>query len=143
MIDPATLNRDDIGRIALVVSPLTGQQVEMVITSYERGPLDAGLIYVAALNTPDPRPTPLYGAVVTRTERRAVQVYRYGLARRPLQMGAQPRGFLINPGLLNKEPDHSNPGHRFGFLDYPERLSDEDVKGYELTAFGRMWVESE
>jgi hypothetical protein len=69
-----------------------------------------------------------------------MKVYRYGLERRPLQLGAQPRGFIIDSTLIRPygQPDIENPLRRFGCIDYAEKLSDEDVRAYELNFLGEV-----
>lgn len=71
---------------------------------------------------------------------KTITAHRYGLQYRPLSLGAQPRGFIIDPTLIPRygDPDWQNPEKRFGCLDYPEKLSDEDVKSYELHYFGEV-----
>ena len=65
-------------------------------------------------------------------------IYRYGLARRPLQIGAQPKGFILSPGTSRMEPDYDQPDQRFGTIDYPVKLSDADAKAYELSFLGEV-----
>lgn len=67
-------------------------------------------------------------------------LYRYGLQFRPLQGGAQPKGFIPNPEGYRSTPDWENPDTRYGWLDYPTKLSDEDVKAYELKYLGEVTV---
>ncbi|MEQ1761571.1 MAG: hypothetical protein ABL984_00360 [Pyrinomonadaceae bacterium] len=77
-------------------------------------------------------------AVPTRFER-AELAYRYGLEFRPCGVGAQPSGFIIDPTLVRFTPDEENPRRRFGVLDYPEKLSEEDAKTYQLNYLGVVW----
>ena len=70
-----------------------------------------------------------------------IVAHRYGLQFRPCSIGAQPRGFIPDPTLVPPygQPDWQNPEKRFGCLDYPERLSEQDVKAFELHYFGPVW----
>ena len=52
--------------------------------------------------------------------------YTYGLNYRPLQIGAQPKGWII--GSLREHPDY-----RHGTIQYPEPLTDQEIASYELT----------
>ena len=53
--------------------------------------------------------------------------WRYGLRYRSMQIGAQPKGFIIG---TQGPRDASFP---FGSIEYPRRLSDAEVEAYELT----------
>jgi len=54
--------------------------------------------------------------------------WTYGLRNRPLSIGAQPRGWIIDS--LKGEGDGGR--FRFGTIDYPRELTPEEVSGYEL-----------
>jgi len=62
-------------------------------------------------------------------------VYRYGLRFRPLSLGAQPKGFIPNPLLFQREINYANR-YRWGYVDYPFMLSAEDLKAYEMEYVG-------
>lgn len=64
-----------------------------------------------------------------------MKVYRYGLERRPAQLGAVPKGFIPDP---TSKPDPENHTVRHGWIDYPAPLSEEDVKSYELVIIGEI-----
>lgn len=64
-----------------------------------------------------------------------MRVFRYGLRFRPPQLGAVPRGFIPDPSMTRNVPDYSQE-FRFGFLDYPKKLTPEDERSYELTFVG-------
>jgi hypothetical protein len=66
----------------------------------------------------------------------STKVYRYGMRYRPLQVGAQPRGFIPNPSNYRGQPDH-NDHYRWGYIDYPTPLSEQDIKAYELEFVGQ------
>ena len=51
--------------------------------------------------------------------------YTYGLVYRPLQIGAQPKGYII--GSLKDSPDY-----RFGTIQYPRPLTNDELKSYEM-----------
>ena len=51
--------------------------------------------------------------------------YTYGMIYRPLQIGAQPKGYII--GSLREHPDY-----RHGTIQYPRQLSEDEIKSYEL-----------
>lgn len=57
--------------------------------------------------------------------------YRYGLIARPPSIGAVPPGYII--GSERKSTDF-----RFGTIDYPRRLTDEEVYRYELVFVGEF-----
>lgn len=66
-----------------------------------------------------------------------MKVYRYGLQHRPLQNGAQPRGYIPDPvHARTHDRQAAEPEVRFGWLDYPAPLSEADVKAYELNPLG-------
>jgi hypothetical protein len=53
--------------------------------------------------------------------------YTYGLRYRPMQIGAQPKGFIIGsvvPGPLGR--------HTFGTVQYPFELTPEQCRSYEI-----------
>lgn len=51
--------------------------------------------------------------------------YTYGLVYRPLQIGAQPKGYII--GSLRDHPDY-----RHGTIQYPSPLTEDAMESYEL-----------
>ena len=51
--------------------------------------------------------------------------YTYGLVYRPLQIGAQPKGYII--GSLREHPDY-----RHGTIQYPQPLTSKELQSYEL-----------
>ena len=51
--------------------------------------------------------------------------WRYGLTYRPLGYATVPDGWII-------KSDREHPGYRHGTIDYPRRLSADEVKAYEL-----------
>jgi len=50
-------------------------------------------------------------------------------------MGAQPKGFIPNPLLFQREINYANR-YRWGYVDYPFMLSAEDLKAYEMEYVG-------
>jgi hypothetical protein len=52
--------------------------------------------------------------------------FTYGLQYRPMQIGAQPKGYII--GSDGKHPDFE----RFGTIQYPRELTAEEMKSYEM-----------
>lgn len=54
-------------------------------------------------------------------------LFRYGLRRRPVMLGAIPEGFIA-------ESVRENPKFRFGTIDYPMALSKEQIADYELVS---------
>lgn len=58
--------------------------------------------------------------------------YRYGMRNRPLQIGAQPKGWII--GSDKPHPDFKN----FGTIDYPFPLTKEELYSYELVDLGEV-----
>jgi hypothetical protein len=62
--------------------------------------------------------------------------YRYGMVYRPLQIGAQPKGYILLSDLKN--PKYPN----FGTIDYPFKLTPEEVKAYELDDLGKVSTET-
>lgn len=65
-------------------------------------------------------------------------IYRYGLLRRPMQMGAQPKGFIVSPGAMRTVADYDRYPDRFGTIDYPAPLSQNDLYAYELVFMGEV-----
>ena len=53
------------------------------------------------------------------------QRYTYGLVYRPLQIGAQPKGYII--GSLR---DHRE--YRHGTIQYPRQLTTDELRSYEM-----------
>lgn len=51
--------------------------------------------------------------------------WTYGLKFRPMMMGAQPKGHVIG-----SERDH--PDWRYGTVQYPRALTDEEMYNFEL-----------
>ncbi|MGB9661361.1 MAG: hypothetical protein ACPL5F_05000 [Moorellaceae bacterium] len=51
--------------------------------------------------------------------------YRYGLQYRPPSLGAVPSGYI-----LGSERPH--PKFHFGTLDYPRKLTEDEVLNYQL-----------
>jgi hypothetical protein len=68
-------------------------------------------------------------------DRATMTVYRYGLRYRPLSLGAQPKGFIPNPLLFQREINYKNR-YRWGYVDYPFMLSADDLKAYEIEYVG-------
>ena len=64
-----------------------------------------------------------------------VIVHRYGPRHRPPGLGAVPKGFLPYSDFVRSTPDFGEY-YRFGYLDYPQELSEEDTKSYELDYIG-------
>ena len=62
-------------------------------------------------------------------------IYRYGLRFRPLCLGAQPKGFIPNPSLYQREINYQNR-YRWGYVDYPLMLSADDLEAYEMEYVG-------
>jgi len=81
-------------------------------------------------NQGDDEPTPPAIAIV----------FRYGMRFRPLQLGAQPKGFCINRKIHTRK--QLPQFFRWGYIDYPTKLSDEDVRAYELTYVGEREADS-
>jgi len=57
--------------------------------------------------------------------------FTYGMVYRPLQIGAQPKGWII--GSLRDHPDF-----RHGIIQYPRELSADEIKSYELIPTVRL-----
>lgn len=66
-----------------------------------------------------------------------ITAYAYRMKWRPIQMGAQPKGFLIVPGTSNT----TREGGDYGRIFYKEKLPDDDVKAFELTIDGSVILE--
>lgn len=56
--------------------------------------------------------------------------YRYGARSRPFGMGCQPRGFLV--GALDGEYRDHERRVRWGWIEYPFQLTEEEVSNFEL-----------
>ena len=57
--------------------------------------------------------------------------WRHGLRNRPVMIGAVPKGYLV--GSERNEPNPATGGqYRFGTIDYPRRLAENDLYNYEL-----------
>ena len=52
--------------------------------------------------------------------------WTYGLVNRPMQIGAQPKGYIV--GSERRSVEFKN----FGTVQYPRQLTDEEIAGYEL-----------
>lgn len=52
--------------------------------------------------------------------------HTYGMRYRPLQIGAQPKDWIV--GSLRDHPDY-----RHGTIQYPRPLTPDEIKSYELT----------
>lgn len=58
--------------------------------------------------------------------------YRYGMRNRPLQTGAQPKGWIV-------DSNRSHPDFKaFGTIDYPFPLTKEELYSYELVDLGEI-----
>jgi hypothetical protein len=60
--------------------------------------------------------------------------FRYGYRNRPFAMSHQPRGFIIQ--ALDTEFRDFDAGIRHGWIEYPFRLSDDEVYAFELVPMG-------
>lgn len=134
-IDLSALTEADRGRIVLAARPLEEPTVAVLVNWNDR------FAFLAVPNEAPPSGGHSDPRFLVATDRFATLAYRYGLQYRPCSLGAQPRGFIPDPSLVPVygKPDWENPEKRFGCLDYPEKLSDEDVKAYELHYFGPVW----
>lgn len=65
-----------------------------------------------------------------------MRAYRYGLARRPMQMGAQPAGHLPVKNATHLTPNYDKPNSRFGHVYYDHELSEAAVANFELVPAG-------
>jgi len=140
MIDISLLTEADRGRIVVYTEEATGAKQDVVLVNWNEK-----FVFVAR-----PDICPVYGGHCDpdflsfddgSISTLATLAYRYGLQHRPAQIGAQPRGFIPDGSLLRppNAPDHANPATRFGVMDYPEKLSDEDVYSYELNYIATVW----
>jgi Defence against restriction A C-terminal len=66
---------------------------------------------------------------------KTLTVYRYGLSYRPPGVGATPTGMIFLPGAAFMQPNY-DAKYLFGTIDYPQPLSDAEIKGYQLTYDG-------
>lgn len=60
--------------------------------------------------------------------------FRYGYRNRPFAMSHQPRGFII--GALDQGFRDMDSGVRHGWIEYPFRLTDDEVYAFELVPMG-------
>jgi hypothetical protein len=136
MIDLSKLTDSDRGRIVNATEEELGSTQKVVLVNWNEK-----FAFVAWMDSSPPAGGHIDPSLLTFTEDRATLAYRYGMQFRPCSIGAQPRGFIPDPTLVPPygQPDWQNPKKRFGCLDYTERLSDEDVKAYELNYFGPVW----
>jgi hypothetical protein len=136
MIDLSKLIEADRGRIMKVIEEELGSTQEVVLVSWNKK-----FAFIAWMDSSPPAGGYIDPDLLTFTEGRAILAYRYGMQFRPCSIGAQPRGFIPDPTLMPPygQPDWQNPKKRFGCLDYPEKLSDKDIKAYELHYFGPVW----
>ncbi len=51
--------------------------------------------------------------------------FTYGMRYRPLQIGAQPKGYIISSLREHKD-------YRHGSIQYPRQLTNDELKSYEL-----------
>lgn len=56
--------------------------------------------------------------------------FRYGYRNRPFAMSHQPKGFII--GGLNQDFRDPAAGIRWGWIEYPFRLTDHEVEAFEM-----------
>ncbi len=54
--------------------------------------------------------------------------FSYGLRNRPLSLGAQPKGWIID----SLRPGDGTRDTRHGIVDYPHELTENEVSAYEL-----------
>jgi hypothetical protein len=135
MIDLSQLTDADRGRIVKATEDELGTSQKVVLVNWNER-----YAFVAWPNTCPPSGGHIDPADLDWTDERATLAYRYGLQHRPCSIGAQPRGFIPDSDLLrSNDPDWQNPARRFGCMDYPARLSDADVKAYELNYLGVVW----
>jgi len=52
--------------------------------------------------------------------------FTYGLKYRPMQIGAQPKGYIIGS-------EGKNERFRFGTIQYPSELTADELYSYEMT----------
>lgn len=62
--------------------------------------------------------------------------FRYGYRNRPFAMSHQPRGFIC--GSVDHDFRAPESGVRHGFLEYPFRLTDDEVYSFELVFMGEV-----
>jgi hypothetical protein len=55
--------------------------------------------------------------------------FTYGLKYRPMQIGAQPKGFIIGSQA-------DSPDFRFGTVQYPRKLTAEEMVDFEMVQVG-------
>lgn len=60
--------------------------------------------------------------------------FRYGYRNRPWGMSHQPRGFI--QGALDEDFRDPESGVRHGYIEYPFRLTDDEVYCFELVPMG-------
>jgi hypothetical protein len=66
------------------------------------------------------------------TEDYAGPRFKYGFINRPLMIGTAPKGFIIGSYKENDKPETAKGRARWGTVEYPFPLSDDDVYAYEL-----------
>ena len=62
--------------------------------------------------------------------------FRYGYRNRPFAMAHQPKGFII--GTVDHDLRDPVAGVRHGTIDYPFRLTDDEVYSFELVFMGEV-----